>query len=53
MTYKYKGYTNKHCFSSFKGTDMQIKKKHGCQNLVAMETSSHVINKLSYEIVAR
>ena len=33
--------------SSFKDTNMQISKKHGCQNLFAMEISSHVKNKLS------
>ena len=28
-------------------------KKHGCQNLVAMEKSSHMINNMAYQIVAR
>ena len=27
--------------------------KHACQNMVAMETSSHVASDMSYQIVAR
>ena len=49
---KCKSYTDKRCLFSFKGKNANFK-KHGCLNLVALKTSSHVINKMSYQIVAR
>ena len=40
-------------FASFKGRKKSKFKTSGCQNLVAIETLNHVINKISYQIVAR
>ena len=38
---------------NFKIRKIEILKKRTCQNMVVMETSSHVDSDISYQIVAR
>ena len=40
-------------FFNFKIIEVEIKKKHGCQKVVAMETPSHVDSDMSCQIAAR